>query len=168
MKDSRGVYRGQCNRCAQCPEYQPPQPGLGFKCTVCRCPPGAHVNAAADSTFIPATPATSSQKPCSLAGQPLHKKRKGDGAVIMASNQSGQLCAVPGCGMPVDFDMNTGLDYAFCLQHCRAQGSANLPVQFATMQVQDIETDNDFGGMSLCLAIKFNNYYGKFHLQIFK
>ena len=86
----------------------------------------------------------------------------------MASNQSGQLCAVPGCGMPVDFDMNTGLDYAFCLQHCRAQGSANLPVQFATMQVQDIETDNDFGGMSLCLAINFNNYYGKFHLQIFK
>ena len=142
------MYRGQCNRCAQCPEYQPPQPGLGFKCTVCRCPPGAHANAAADSTFIPATPATSSQKPCSFAGQPLHKRRKGDGAVIMASNQSGQQCAVPGCGMPVDFDMNTGLEYAFCLQHCRAQGSANLPVQFATMQVQDIETDNNFGGMS--------------------
>ncbi len=67
----------------------------------------------------------------------------------MASNQSEQ-CAVPGCFMPVDFDMNTGVEYVFCLQHCRT-GSANLPVQFATMQVQDIEMDNDFGGMlSLC------------------
>jgi hypothetical protein len=136
MKDSRGVYRGQCTKCAQCPEYQPPPPGLGFKCIVCRCPPGAHANAS--DTTSPATLATSSQNP-PAACAPIN------GAMIMASNQSGQ-CAVPGCFMPVDFDMNTGVEYVFCLQHCRT-GSANLPVQFATMQVQDIEMDNDFGGM---------------------
>lgn len=71
-----------------------------------------------------------------------------NGAVIaVASSQTGQ-CAVHGCGMPVDFDMNTGVEYAFCLQHCHG-GAANIPVQFAAMQVQDIEMDNDFGGMDL-------------------
>lgn len=70
-----------------------------------------------------------------------------NGAVVAAS-QSGQ-CAVPGCGMLVDFDMNTGIEYAFCLQHRHAAaGPANLPVQFVTMQVQDIEMDNDFGGIN--------------------
>lgn len=140
MKDSRGVYRGQCTKCLQCPEYQPPPPGLGFKCTACRCPPGAHVNVA-DSTS-PAAQATSSQKAAVCV--PIN------GAVIAASSQSGQ-CAVPGCGVPVDFDMNTGVEYAFCLQHCRV-GTANLPVQFATMQVQDIEMDDDFGGIDLHVA----------------
>ena len=133
MKDSRGVYRGQCMKC-QCPEYQPPQPGLGFRCIVCKCPPGAHVNA---DTTSPATPATSSQKAVCV---PI-------GGAVVASSKSGQ-CAIPGCGMPVDFDMNTGVQYAFCLQHSHA-GPANLPVQFATMQVQDIEMDNDFGGIKL-------------------
>ena len=134
MKDSRGVYRGQCTRCVQCPEYQPPPPGLGFKCIVCRCPPGAHVNA---DTTSSSTPAISSPKAAVCA--PI------SGAVIATSSQSGQ-CAVSGCRMPVDFDMNTGVEYAFCLQHCRV-GTANLPVQFATMQVQDIEMDDDFGGI---------------------
>ena len=47
MKDSRGVERGQCNKCGHCSEYQPPllvEPESGYKCTVCRCPPGRHVN----------------------------------------------------------------------------------------------------------------------------
>lgn len=137
MKDLRGVYRGQCTKCAQCPEYQPPPPGLGFKCVVCKCPPGAHVNA---DTTSAATPCTSGQN--SVAG-PVP-----NGVVIATTSQNGR-CAVSGCGMPVDFDMNTGVEYAFCLQHCHA-GSATLPVHFATMQVQDIEMENDFGGIVYC------------------
>ena len=126
MKDFRGVQRGQCTKCAQCTEYRPPPLGLGFKCVACKCPPGAHVNT---STVAD----TSSKR---AAGVP-------DGVVTSVSGK----CAVPGCGMPVDFDMNTGTEYAFCPQHCCSVGSASLPFQSATMHVQDIEMDDDgFGG----------------------
>ena len=49
-------------------------------------------------------------------------------------------CAVSGCGKPVDFDVNTGAEYAFCRQH---RGSAQLPYGSVPMQVQDIEMEDD-------------------------
>ena len=166
MKDSKGVQRGKCKKCPGCTEYQPPAPGPGpgsrFKCSVCQCPAGAHENAdstaKASNTTAAAVNAADGgsvkSKALSSSGGPSAKKScqplpMVDGFVLIAST-----CPVPGCGKRVHFDMNTGREDNFCREHNGVQ----LPLQSASMMVQDSEMDEDgFGGdLKMCVCQSIN------------
>ena len=147
MKDSKGVQRGKCKKCPSCTEYQPPapgpRPGSRFKCSVCQCPAGAHENAdsTAKATAATVNAADDGSVYTSSSGGPAKESNylppKMDSYVLIYTSR----CPVLGCGKPVDFDVNTGMEYNFCGKHM------HLPLQSASMVVQDIEIDQDgFGG----------------------
>ena len=164
MKDSKGVQRGKCKKCPGCTEYQPPAPGPGpgsrFKCSVCQCPAGTHENAestakASSTTTVAAVNAADGGVNTSSSSGGPNAKKSGqslpmvDGFVLIAST-----CHVPGCGKRVHFDMNTGREDNFCGEHNGVQ----LPLQSASMMVQDSEMDEDgFGGdLKMCVCQSIN------------
>ena len=146
MKDSKGVVRGKCSKCSNCAEYQPPTPAPDsgarrLKCSVCQCPPGVHKkrNVKDDSQSVTMTANGSN---CSIhdSGTRLVDS-------LVSNSPRPKLCAVPNCSSEVDFNINTGMEYDYCVQHTSLSSSAPLAA-CGGMQVMDIEMDSGgFGGV---------------------
>ena len=159
-QDSRGVRRGGCEVCG-CVGYDG---GRDLKkCVSCGHPPGRHVNLDNQVVAVTTSPASISMQPPPATqadanvshGGPFNLLSSLFGLFATKKTQSHHImdgikvtpatgCAARGCNRPVDFDANTGKEYACCREH---HGSVNLP-PLACVQVQDCEQDDNglFGG----------------------
>lgn len=124
MKDARGIERGGCRKCPHCTEFitSDPQEGgqtsINLRCTRCDCPPGVHENLSAKQVCGGRTP----------VGMPTPLASTTPGFVPHVSiatpangplNQ-GSLCSYPGCSQQVEFDLNSGTEFACCSDHLHA------------------------------------------------
>ena len=151
-RDARGIERGWCTKCPSCTVYTPQvlQDEYGrpisasLRCMTCGCPPGAHENLSKrhnpSHQLQPMTAYTN------LAAVPVSNTvNVADGFVMIPDNTpqtpivpNSRICAVPHCGQPVEFDPNTGAEFAYCSVHIHAS-----PTAYAThatdLRVEDVE-----------------------------
>ena len=110
--DSRGVARGRCSSCA-CDGYSG---GVEKKrCIGCGHPPGKHraVNSSTSSSVSSSSGVSSISAlspPSSICDGGLGYS--GDSAVFLSTG-----CQFPGCQRNSDFDLNTGIQKAYCQEH---------------------------------------------------
>ena len=153
-RDARGIERGRCTKCPNCVVYSPqplydeygqPMISVSSKCVVCGCPPGAHekIQAWSDTSqamnpqsTMPASGTTDVSGfvmiPDSTTSAP---------AVMNCLPTVVRVCAFPQCGQSVEFDPNTGSEFAYCSDHIHANTMA-----YAT-HATDLQVENvDFQG----------------------
>ena len=150
-RDARGIERGRCTKCPSCTVYTPQvlQDEYGrpitasLRCMACSCPPRAHENLSKrqnPSQLHPMHPYTD------LTAVPVsNTANMVDGFVMVPDNipptsiiPNSRICAVPHCGQSVEFDPNTGAEFAYCSGHIHAS-----PTAYAThatdLRVEDVE-----------------------------
>ena len=117
--DIRSVLRGSCRSCT-CDGYL--RPGSGAKCEGCGHPPGKHENLSAPPTVSTGclTPQQSTPK------SPLQLS-------------VGPTCGHAGCTQDQYFDLNTGIQWAYCKYHLYTAPSpfAFLPTHFYSLTFND-------------------------------
>lgn len=104
MKDARGVERGKCKKCEICLDYT--EKGGGSIRCVCGHTPAEH------ETLLKAADHASG------ARAPDEPERRVSPLPCVPT--SVVTCAFTGCSRPVDFDINTGEQFACCSEHKEA------------------------------------------------
>ena len=149
--DSRGIPRGGCEACS-CDGYD--GGNKQRKCLDCGHPPGKHENldtrTAATSTRTPPVPGASTLLPAAPTPQAstsvgsAYARVTGFFTKLFASHpaQPHQSTPIdgfkvtPATGRPVEFDANTGREYAYCGEHI-GSAAASLPLSGCVQMEQD-------------------------------
>ena len=139
-RDARGIERGRCTKCPNCVVYSP-QPlydeygqtmiSVSSKCVVCGCPPGAHENLSKIQAWSDTSQAMNPQSTMPVSGT-----TDVSGFVMIPDSTTPApvvpnclptvfgVCAFPHCGQSVEFDPNTGSEFAYCSDHIHANAMA--------------------------------------------
>lgn len=155
-RDARGIERGGCTRCPNCAVYSPqavydeyrqPMISVSSKCVLCGCPPGAHKNLttrqAWSDTSQPMNP--QSTVPASSMTDVNDFVMVPDSSTPVAPVVPNclptvvRVCAFPQCGQSVEFDANTGIEFAYCSDHINYTNTMAYAAHATDLQVENVD-----------------------------
>lgn len=121
MKDKFGYERGACVNCPECEEFLSTEGET--RCTRCGCVPVAHEKVVIPKENPPEEDESSDISEMSSVEPPSHlpvivSQPLQDNKPLVVAN----TCSYPHCSSDVHFDLNTGIEYAYCSQHYGMQG----------------------------------------------
>ena len=124
MKDARGIERGGCRKCPHCTEFiaadQQEGGQMSVRCTCCNCPPGVHENLSAKQACGDRTTVGMPTPPASTIPDFVPQVSTATCTAANGHFYQGPRCSYPGCSQQVEFDLNTGTEFACCRDHLHA------------------------------------------------